>query len=160
MSDRKNEPHTIEWIGGTFPSYRGEVNTERAPTLDPGQPAKVASNPTRPLILSAEGGPRVMVRAIIANLHPKHPEYRDLTLDLMAIFGGYTCYDALGGWRAENGETMQEPVTVFEVSFPCDRPDRINTAVDLFAMAGRAIGERWIHIEVHSFNARHVQVNS
>lgn len=159
MSDRKQEPHTADWSGGTFPRYRGEVNTDRKPTLDPACP-KPEHQPARPLILAQEQGPRIMVRAIIANATLDNLALAQLTLDLTTVFGGFTCYPMLGGWRDESGAIMQEHGHVFEVSFPVAQREWINTAVDLFAMAGRAIGERWVHIEQHCFNARHVQVNA
>lgn len=135
---------------------RKEANTPWPP-LDPAAPKP---EPVRPLIISREEGPRIMVRAIIANAFLSNPRIAELCRDLTAVFGGYTAYQNAGGWRAENGAMMDEAGYVFEVSFHCDRPDRINTAVDLFAMAGRDIGERWIHVEQHCFNARHVQVNA
>lgn len=61
------------------------------------------------------------IRMTVAKLYlPKEADNYDKALELTKrrmcdIGGGYTTYDGHGGWRTDDGELIEEPVTVLEV---------------------------------------------
>lgn len=190
--NRKMEPQTDEWTGtgpgrgaedqrtredaqAAWPEYRGEVNTAREPTPDPGQPGSGGGPmgcsthdfyippapetvPPRGLILNAESGQRTALRAVIANARVNDPRVLTGLVALTHAFGGFTATPVVGGWKDEHGLVTVEPGLAVEVSGPSEDFD-LEAAREVLATVGRDLGERWVHFEEHIFRAHHAQVN-
>lgn len=121
--------------------------------------------PTSPRIFGQEHGQRVMVRCCLPIALSDQVSGADdiiarLQETLIDIAGGFTCYPMLGGWKdTDTGDIMHERGHVYEVSLPTGRKDDIARVRNAFCDAGRNAGEKWIHIELHHFEAAHTQVN-
>lgn len=100
---------------------------------------------------------RIMIRCCLPNGHHHPAVIEALELDLATAFGGFTRYPMLGIWNNENGTIEREAGCIYEVSFKHETA--IERATYMFRVAGRAMGEIWVHIERHEFTAMHAQVN-
>jgi hypothetical protein len=72
----------------------------------------------------------------------------DLELELCKRFGGYTAHDTRGGWL-HDGKLVKEESTTFETSFVNEAD--VESAREVFTLAGLLLGNDWIHIECHTF---------
>ena len=78
----------------------------------------------------------------------------DLRLEMCKRFGGWTEHASAGGWLFE-GKLVKEESITFETSF-INRVD-IESAREMFTTAGLLLGNDWIHIECHTFDAMHTK---
>lgn len=110
--------------------------------------------------VDVETGNRYKVTAVVSNLSNPiwAPVRHDLAEALNGAFGGFTVSTCTGGWRHEDGRTVVESGQRYEVSF--ERAADIELARQLFAIAGRRIGEKWVHVEVSTYDARHTRCES
>ena len=100
---------------------------------------------------------RIMIRCCLPNGH-KHPAIIEwLEQDLVTDFGGFTRYPMLGAWQNETGTIEREAGCIYEVSF--ENTWQCARAANHFRFAARAMGETWVHIERHEFQAMHTKVN-
>ncbi len=77
-----------------------------------------------------------------------------LESDLCRNFGGWTVTPKIGGWQPSATLEVVGEGFIYDVSFgPSERAQA--TASDLFAEAGKRMGETWVHMELHEFTAMH-----
>ncbi len=100
---------------------------------------------------------RIMIRCCLPNGH-KHPATIDaLEVDLATVYGGFTRYPMVGTWVNEDNVICRETGCIYEVSFKDAKA--IERTANMFRFAARAMGETWVHIERHEFDAMHTKVN-
>ena len=100
---------------------------------------------------------RIMIRCCLPNGR-KHPAViQALETALATGFGGFTRYPMLGVWNNENNTIEREAGNIYEVSFEFEHLCQL--AAYQFRLAGRHMGETWVHLERHEFTAMHKQVN-
>lgn len=123
-------------------------------------PAFTAAGKPKPIILAETTGPRVSVRSPIPHIQlPANTDRRrQFEADLCKYFGGFTSYSFAGGWVSPSGETMIEKGRIYEVSGDLSTFEA-DLARMLICKLGMDLGEQWMHIEVHHFDALHSQVN-
>lgn len=66
---------------------------------------------------------------------------RDVKHELAANYGGFTCYHADGGWIDDDGELIEEPVTVISAVADAPRDALTRHARDLAASVRDRAGE-------------------
>ncbi len=100
---------------------------------------------------------RIMIRCCLPNGH-QHPKVIEaLEQALIVGYDGFTRCPMLGAWKDDTGAIQREAGSVYEISF--ENTWLCKLAADLFRQAARAMGETWVHIERHEFDAMHTKVN-
>jgi hypothetical protein len=83
--------------------------------------------------------------------------FKIVCIELCKRFGGYTAHDTRGGWL-HDGKLVKEESTTFETSFVNEAD--VESAREVFTLAGLLLGNDWIHIECHTFQALHTKAQS
>ena len=107
-----------------------------------------------------ETGKRYMVRCCMPCPHDLYKDrntVEQMIKELATNFGGLTQYPSTGYWIDGTGELLAEHGYVFEVSTP--DAGYAEDIMDTFRDYGKIMGEEWIHLELHAFEAHHTRVN-
>lgn len=123
-------------------------------------PASVSGPKLRErLVLETEAGSRETTRCCLPNINAYHSQRFALERKLCETFGGFTSYAMRGGWVDGDSQMMIEYGLIYEVSYPVrDAKTKAPLAREIFCHAGRDIGEQWVHVERHRFDAAHARV--
>lgn len=112
----------------------------------------------KPKPKTEETGPRVMLRVCFPNIIGYPLVKTNMENELVAFAGGYTSYPMRGGWRSGHGAIMHEHGIVYEVSGETLKSHIwAKDARAIFEATAHAIGEEWLHCELHHFDAMHVK---
>ena len=102
---------------------------------------------------------RTMIRCCLPKKSQRYPEViARLEHNLATEFGGFTRYLMIGAWKDDAGKIEREAGYVYEVSF--SNLWLIDRAATMFRLAARHMGQTWVHIERHEFEAMHTKVSS
>ncbi len=108
-----------------------------------------------------ETGARTLVEITIAYGGPTYPErpFKAFEAFLNDTFGGFTRWDVIGGWVSPFAETMTEDAVRYSVSVIGALPvvASIEAIASAAAMAGRALGQDWVHITSRPEWAHHIE---
>lgn len=120
---------------------------------------RTKANSPWPIVAKEETGRRVSVRCPMPLIHLNTKRRNIFEQDLIHFFGGFTSHSFQGGWRDDaTGETMVEKGRLYDVSGRLGQFD-VDLARSLFMKLGLDLGQSWVHVEVHHFDAMHGQVN-
>ena len=109
-------------------------------------------------ILKEESGTRYLLRCCLPCANTNAPQLATLREKLCAIAGGFTEYYMTGTWQnPDTNEILNETGLVFEVSVRY--PHQVKYTRAEFITAGFLLGEDWLHIELHEYEALHTRVN-
>ena len=101
---------------------------------------------------------RIMMRCCLPNGHHHVEIIKKLGTDLTLAFGGFTSYQMVGTWLNSHNDIEVERGRVYEVSMEPNILDKDRARL-MFQRAAKDMGEIWVHIERHEFEALHTQVN-
>ena len=123
-------------------------------------PVFASDKKPKPIIMAEKIGLRVSVRCPIPHIQlPRNTDRRrQFEADLCKYFGGFTSQSFSGGWVSPSGELMIEKGRIYDVSGELSTFET-DLARMLICKLGMDLGEQWMHIEVHHFQALHSKVN-
>lgn len=118
------------------------------------------SDPECPEWPSVETGRRVMIRAAIANAYNSAQIRQKFEIALCEAAGRFTALLCTGGWRdPSEGALALERGGIYEISIAANNPAIEKRVIQLIREFGRSLGEDWVHIERHEFDALHTQTS-
>lgn len=125
-------------------------------TLDTNSPFPRDPLSPDPEVVSREPDPlpplRMLVRCplpVISSLQAA------MEVELCRQFGGFTRTPMAGGWVADDGATMIETGSLYEVSVTPENADAVTAC---FEHWGERMGQTWVHVECVPTTVHHTRV--